>query len=870
MVSLNEYINGQEKHPGRLLLRRFHVEVNFDLDIGRDLGLSFNKSKMPEWTQDLIAERTVKDGIVVYIDQKGKKRFVKILEIVALNFPIMSATEQDNCILSYADLLKGMESSFHIKVITTFSNIDDYVAKARESYYNEKDPSCKSMIARYINYLQNEGGLDTYRKHYYFIFELEAEELRGVKSEEEIIAKLKRKSESVSSAFRSMGNEVLLDTEKDNGRISEILYYYYNRRTSKDEVYNDRVERVKLDREKVKTILPGSDIPFDFRNLIAPKSIDFNESPSYMVIDGMYRSHFFVRGSSMPSYMITQNGWLAGIINFGYGFDVDMYFIKSDISKKDAAIKTTMKIANYKMQNTSPSQDNYEEVQESAASANWYRSAIRGGHQTPYDIVVLITVWASTLEELEFRKTEMKKAARQLDVVLYECKRYQEEAFYSTGYTMDLRPKLMNVGKRNLTSDGVAAAYPFTSFNLADKNGIALGYNRDNSSIVMYDPFDSGYNNANIFTVGGSGSGKTYAMMLIASRMRYLGIQNFIFAPEKQEEYGRLCDAMGGEYIDFSSTSKKRINPLEIRPLSSPIAAFLGGESYEEKSWVVDKVENMLSLLNHLIRDLSQAENAQLEIILVRLYERFGMTEDNNSIYEDEAHTRLKKMPILADLYNDVRKAVERGELRREIALILYKFIDGACRNLNGQTNVDLDNKFIVFGIEHVKEDMLASTMFILMNLVWDRVRQDRTERKMIHFEEGWKLLENDNDEVGKFVKKVYKLIRGFGGGANFATQEVGDIVRSKHGSAIIANSHCKIVLGMEKSQVDSIAGLLGLSDKETIKVARQKKGKALFCAGFNHIPIQIKSFDREHEVFTTDANELSAQAQQIADEQNN
>lgn len=865
MIKSKNYIEAVRPKTWPLSFRRKRI---MELDLARDFGLNLNRSKMPEWTQDLVEEQTVKNGIVVTVDQKGRKRFVKILEIIALNFPIMSSTEQDNCILGYADLIKGMDSSFHIKVVTTFSNIEEYVEKAREAYEVEKDPSCKSMIARYINYLQYEGGLDTYRKHYYLIFELEPEELRGVKDEDEIMAKLKRKSESISAAFRSLGNEVLLDEEKDSGRICEILYSYYNRKTSRTENYNSRVARIRDDREKVKEILPDSDIAFDFRNLIAPKSVDFNESPSYMVIDGMYRSHFFVRGSSMPSYMLTQNGWLAGIINFGYGFDVDMYFIKGDISKKDAAIKTSMKIANYKIQNTSPSQDNYEEVHEAAASAKWYRAAIRGGHQKPYDIVVLITVWANTLEELDYRRNEMKKAARQLDVTLYECKRYQEEAFYSTGYTMDLRPKLMNVGKRNLSTDGVAAAYPFTSYNLIDKNGFALGYNRDNSSLVMYDPYDGGYNNANIFTVGGSGAGKTYTMMLIATRMRYLGIQNFVFAPEKQEEYGRLCDALGGEFIDFSSTSTKRINPLEIRPLSSPIAAFLGGEAYEEKSWVIDKIENMLILLNHLIHDLDQAENARLEIILIKLYSRFGMNSDNDSIYVDADHTKLKKMPILEDLYNDVREAAEKGELRKEIAIILYKFIDGACRNLNGETNVNLDNKFIVFGIEHVKEEMLASTMFILMNLVWDKVRQDKTERKMIHFEEGWKLLDNDNDEVGKFVKKVYKLIRGFGGGANFATQEVGDIARSKYGSSIISNSHCKIVLGMEHSQVLEIAGLIGLSEKEAVKVSRQRKGKALFCAGYNHIPIQVKAFEKEHEKFTTDANELAAQARIMATEQ--
>ena len=795
-----------------------------EFDLAKYAGLNLNMSKVPEWTQDYVMEHSVKDGIIVTIGSNGKKRFVKVIEIIAVNFPIMSAAEQDLCVIGYADLLKSMDSSFHIKVVTTFSDIDKYIERAREAYEQEQNESCKSMIARYIHYLQNEGGLDTYRKRYYFMFELEPEELRGIKTEEEAIQALKRKSESISSQFRSIGNDVMLDSVTDNGRISELLYSYYNRKTSNFEPYNDRVLRIQADRDKVRAILPDKEIPFDFRNLIAPKSIDFNESPNYMVIDGMYRSHFFVRGSTMPNYMLTHRGWLAGIMNFGYGFDVDMYFIKSSYDKKELAIKTTIKVSSTKLRSTSPSQDNYEEIQESDASAKWFKAAVNRGHQQPYELIVLVTVWAHTLEELDFRRKEMLKEAKKLDINLYECKRYQEDAFFSTGYTMDLRPKLFNVGKRNLTTDGCAAAYPFTSFNLADKNGIALGYNRDNNSLVMYDPYDPGYNNANMFVPGGSGAGKTYTIMTIAARLRYLNIQNYVFAPEKQEEYGRLCDAVGGEFIDFSSTSTKRINPLGIRPLSSPVAAFLGGESYEEKSWVTDKIESFMTLLNLLIKDLDQAEEALLEIILVKLYERFGMTSDNNTIYTDETHTKLKEMPILADFYNDVRAAAERGEIRREIVIILYKFIDGACRNLNGQTNVDLDNKFIVFGIEHIKEEMLAPAMFILMSYVWDEVRCDRTKRKMILFEEGWTLLEDDNDGVGKFVKKVFKLIRGFGGGAVFATQQVDDIVRSKYGSAVISNSHCKIVLGMEHNEVLNISGLLGLSEKEVQKIVRKPK----------------------------------------------
>ena len=269
-----------------------------EFDIAKSLGLSFNTSRIPEWTQDFVQEKRIKNGVIITEDGRGyNRRFTKVLEVVAVNFSIMSDEEQDLTIRKYAGLIKSLGTDIHIKVVTTFSNIEEYVALARAAYNEEENDSCKALIAQYIQYLQNEGGLDTYRKHYYFIFRLEGEETRGIQTEEEGVNVLNRKAEEVASFFRSLGNEVITFTSNDDGKLSELLYDYYNRITEGRESYNQRVVRIRDDRQKVCELLPDADIPFDIRNLLAPKSIDFNESPSYVVINGMYRSHFFVRGS---------------------------------------------------------------------------------------------------------------------------------------------------------------------------------------------------------------------------------------------------------------------------------------------------------------------------------------------------------------------------------------------------------------------------------------------------------------------------------------------------------------------------------------------------------------------------------------------
>jgi len=202
-----------------------------------------------------------------------------------------------------------------------------------------------------------------------------------------------------------------------------------------------------------------------------------------------------------------------------------------------------------------------------------------------------------------------------------------------------------------------------------------------------------------MFIAGESGQGKTYSLLTITSRLRYLGVQNFIIAPDKQDEFRRICDAVGGSFIDLAATSNQRINPFDIRPMTSPETAFLGGEGYVEKSWVIDKVDNLKIWLSYLVKDLTDAEMTILETLLIRLYEDFGMTSDNDSIYEDKDAGTLKKMPVISDFYALLEEETAKGSLRSDIKIIMSRFITGACRNMNGQTNVDLDNKYIVFGI---------------------------------------------------------------------------------------------------------------------------------------------------------------------------
>lgn len=828
------------------------------IDLGRDLGLTFNRRKPKEWTQDYVEETKIIKGVVIREDQRGRKHYTKIFEISAVNFMIMSQDEQERLIYSYIRLLRTGPANFHIKIVTTRTNIEEYVAAAIEACRNEQNESCRQEITHYINYLTREASNQTFRKHYYYIFEYEPPQYgKPANTEEEVIAAVNKKAREVKDAFNSIGSKVVLKEAADEDvSLAELLYNSYNRRICRTEPFKSRVRRITDDIRRINKMEEYDELPdVDFKTILAPKSIDFNESPTYMVIGGLYKSHFYIPGYSIPHYVTTDAGWLTELANLGEGFDIDLYFYKGDSAQKLESIANQLKFKRSDLDSTDAEDMNADEVMGKYNDTMFMKSALGAGGEEIYDMCVLISTYAHTLQELAERRDFIRRRGIELGISIRECIRFQEDAFFSTGFNVHITPKMFNLARRNITTSGVAATFPFTAFVLRDTDGIALGYNRNNMSLIMMDLFAPHYSNANLCIYGASGRGKTYALMIFTSRMRFQNIQQFILAPDKQHEFIKPCIAFGGEFIDISPSSSQRINLFDIRPKVNPELSLLG-TSYVEKSWLIEKVDAIKIFCSYLIRDLSIAEKVIIENIALDMYREFGISEDNDSIFADESRKTLKEMPVMSDFYERVKAS---GELRPDIATILSQFVVGAARSMNGHTNVDLDNKYIVFGLENIKGDLLAPSMFIILDYVWGKCREDRTKKKMISIDEGWKLLDNRNPLVGEFVQEIFKVIRGYGGGALFATQSIVDLFRdgSNFGNAILSCSHSKVILGMEQKDLSLLKEELGLSPTEASSIIGAGEGEALLCAGFNHIPIKISASEEEHRLFTTKRSEL-------------
>jgi type IV secretory pathway VirB4 component len=308
----------------------------------------------------------------------------------------------------------------------------------------------------------------------------------------------------------------------------------------------------------------------------------------------------------------------------------------------------------------------------------------------------------------------------------------EEQIYFSCLPLMNNNSDIKGISKRNILSNGIVATYPFISSNIYDEDGIFIGTNIYNNSMILVDRFNKEkYKNANMCIFGTSGAGKSFYTKLLILRYRILGLNQYIIDPER--EYTKICESLYGTCIKFGPTSPYYINVLDIRE-----------EDIEEESgYLTSKIGKLRGFFSLIFGELDEENVAILEEKLIELYKMKNITFDDNSLYvesEDKKIRRFKssnEMPILEDLYNIFEKDESTQFFKRK----LYPFVFGSLKFLNNYTNVELDNKLIVADIYELGEDDLKYGMYIFIDLFWNKVKKNRNENKAIYLDEIWRLI---------------------------------------------------------------------------------------------------------------------------------
>ena len=369
------------------------------------------------------------------------------------------------------------------------------------------------------------------------------------------------------------------------------------------------------------------------------------------------------------------------------------------------------------------------------------------------------------------------------------------------------------------------------------------------------DIFDSDkYANANGCIYGTTGAGKTFLLQTMALRFRMQGTQVFIIAPVKGHEYVDACEAIGGKYVKIAPSSKDCINIMEIRKTSLSTDHEIKKDTRDD-SILAEKLQNLMIFFTLVKSDIKQDELNLLDSAVIRTYAKFGIDFDNKSLFDENGN--FKKMPTLKDLYEELLSKEET----KKLALMIEKFATGSLASFGRETNVDLNNKYIVLDMTEMTENLKPLGMFMALDLVWDKAKESRIQKKVIFLDELWTLIGSGaNRLASSYVQEIFRLIRGFGGSAIQATQDLSGCFSSdggKFGKEILNLSSFKIVLHLEEDEAFTVQKHLSLSDEETMQIIRAGRGEALLCANKNKVCVDIKASPLMYDLITTKRTDL-------------
>ena len=799
---------------------------------------------------DYLPIEKIANGIIYTKDH----RFVKVVEVVPINFMLRSAREQRNIIYSFVSYLKISPVKLQIKVLTRRADINRHLDTVRREMAQEDNEQCRLMQEDYLDFVQQVGSHEAVTRRFFLIFEYEPwNNTRRSEQEDEAIQSLQSAVHTASNYLRQCGNEVVVHENEDEFTV-DVLYNLLCRNESTVKPLSVRVQEVVtqyLDKGREGEIdrIPAAEFA-------APKSIDFTHG-RYLCIDGLYYTYLLVPSDGYKTQVPA--GWLSLIVNAGDGIDLDMFLSRQPKERIIQRVGQQLRINRSKIKDASDTNTDFDDIDGAIRSGYFLKEGL-ANNEDFYYLNLLITVTAPSVEDLEWKASEIKKLLLSQDMDVCNCHFREEQAFCSALPLVSMEKGLFERGKRNLLTGGAASCYPFTSFEMCDDNGILLGVNKYNSSLIIVDIFNSAiYKNANMAILGTSGAGKTFTMQLMALRMRRKNIPVFIIAPLKGHEFHRACANVGGEFIQISPASPHCINVMEIRKVDRSVSELLDGPGIQ-LSELAAKIQQLHIFFSLLIPDMSHEERQLLDEALIRTYNSKGITHDNASLEDPANPGCYREMPVLGDLYEILKAAPETTRM----AHILNRLVNGSASTFNKQTNVRLDNKYTVLDISSLTGDLLTVGMFVALDFVWDRAKADRTEEKAIFIDECWQLLSGAGATgtrlAGDFVLEIFKTIRGFGGSAICASQDLNDFFNldeGRFGKGIINNSKTKIILNLEDDEAERVQDTLHLSDAETMEVTHFERGSGLISTNNNNIMVEFKASPLEKDLITTDRREL-------------
>lgn len=590
-------------------------------------------------------------------------------------------------------------------------------------------------------------------------------------------------------------------------------------------------------------------------DILSPTAID-TKSRDYIVVDGVFHAYLYITGYG---YSTTVGScWLAPLVEAGEGVNISFSFTRQNREKILSKIAQTTMLNRSRMRDVGDTRQDYEELDSAITSGLYLKDVMNRQGEDFYYMHTLIEVVADDPDTLEQRVTAVEKLCVSVDMIARRCDYANEQGFLSTLPLVTLDADIERKSRRNALTTGVAAAFPFVSYEHSDRNGIFLGLNLYNKSPVFLDPYDDyKYTNGNWWIGGNSGAGKSVTLQCLAGRLREQGKRVVCVIPKKGHEFRPNCEQLGGLYLRLSPSSRDCPNIMAIRRKTLDAYAGIQELAARDDSVLADKIARLIIWYSLQKKDLTEEDKNYLDASLVECYDRYGITFDNASVVDENG--AFKEMPIIPDWYNVL---LEKAETKH-LAVVLTRYVTGSAAAMGRRNHISIDNKYIVLDTSGMPDDLILPGIYWAIDVANDIIMNAGGELSALIADELWSLVgAGSNPLAAAYVQEMVKTIRGLGGIAITSTQGMQDLFSlegGKYGKGILDSSRIKFVMQMEEQEARLIQQILNLSEEEVRQITRFRRGEGLLCIGYNHVPVAFHVTKKEYDAITTSPTDRQA-----------
>ena len=745
-----------------------------------------DKFVIPKSVQDVIPISAIYDDGIFKV---GSELYSKTFKFTDINYAVASRDDKESMFLEYSELLNSLDSGATTKITIVNHRLnrvdfektillplkDDQLDEYREEYNKmllDKAMGSNSIVQdKYITVCVNRKNIDDARAYF------------------------ARVGADIAGHFSGLGSKCY---EMDANERLRLIHDFY--RAGEESSYHFDISEARKKGHS-------------FKDYVCPDSLEFEKD--YFKMGNRYGRVLFLR--EYASYIKDEMVSDITDLNRNMMFSIDILPVPTDKAIKDAENRMLGIDTNI---------------------TNWQRKQNQNNNfsaTVPYDMLLQKKEMQEFLDDLTTRDQRMMLATitmvhtadskEQLDndteAILSIARKYLCQFGVLNFQQMDGLNTVMPYGEkkvdtvRTLTTESLAVFMPFRVQDIYHEHGVYYGQNVISKNMIIADRNE--LLNGNSFILGVSGGGKSFmAKDEIIKLILATGADVIIVDPER--EYGRLVEALGGEVINISATSKTHINALDMNK-----------DYGDGANPVILKSEFIMSLCEQLVG------NKYLGAKQKSLIDRCA----TNVYYDYQRRGYTGKVPTLQDFRAELLKQNEPEA--RELALAIELFTEGSLNTFAKPTNVDTNNRLISYDILDLGKQLMPIGMLVVLDSILNRITANRAKGKktFIFIDEIYLLFQHEYS--ANFLFTLWKRVRKYGAFATGITQNVDDLLQSHTARTMLANSEFIVMLNQASTDRTELAKLLNISDRQMSYITDVEAGHGLIKVGSSLVPFVNK-----------------------------